>query len=232
MQTKVLRTGTNLIPRLNPNSLLTINDDFSNGELPAGSINGTLSSDGINTRHVRDLNTLITLQSKRIELANSAVNLNRFNIAWFSGTNTLTLPAILNVVVYKQDSAYFHFGFTDLSVPAEYWNPNYGIRIDNAELVSKRVASVNTSLSTSITANILYSLVLAIDASSSALYFEKTGSGLYTFKKSFSLSGHGSLIYPSVALTNASANAMYIEKFRMYKGSYESVAQLEALFPL
>lgn len=218
-QTKQL----NSTPRINPLDLFSVYDDFSNGDLEAGNLEGTFDLKN-NPRDVVDSNDKLYIQDSILQIKNSDVSSTKYIITY----GEYTLPILLNYVTdYQSQSGFLHIGFA--SSPAT--RPSYGIRIPSNNTIYKWENNVATSLGISAVINEKVSYVLSIDSGGSCTLYNKTPATLYSSVATFSLSGYTTK-YFGASFTNANSTPHLFYSIKLKEADFQSIGQLETLFPL
>lgn len=227
-QTRLLRESSNKIPKLNPLDLYSIYDDFSNGDLLTGSVDGSLDIKG-NTRTVRDVDSAISIEDSILNLLTTNTAARRCNIKINKDLSSSS-NVMINCVFKRTASSHFVFGFTDEEDPLEYYLPSDGLIIAIDDALYKRAARSDTALGTDFSNDDeKVSWVFHFNTTTLSWY-EKT-TGIYSLIDSFAVSP-SSPFYISLAVHSASPNAIEVYSLSAVETAYQSIGQLETLFPL
>lgn len=228
-QTGTQRNNRNILPELNSDSIYSIYDDYSNGDLTDGNVDGTNPILG-GARVMRHTQGEDVISNGILEVTNQDNISTKYNLYYSTAS---VLPSLMGWV-FTYPAGLFMVGITDLSTGTDYGRPEEALLITPAQALQKRVSNSNSNLGLTF-ASVGQKVGWVCRLSTGPImtwYQQVEGEAGYSLLTSYSVGASGSPFYMSCAWHSVSSTPFQIHKWRYVAKDYTSLGQLNTLFPL
>lgn len=224
-QIKTLRESLPKTPIVNPLDLYSVYDDYSNGDLALGSFAGT-DLKGSNRAKIENTNALEIADSV-LEVSNTTGNAALYNS---SVLQALSYPCMAHISFNLLATYELFWGVTnDISVR---YRPKDGLRL-NGTTWHKRVADSESTLSLTFDDyGERVGIVLVLPGDDTISFYYKNQTSIYSELASFAVTDYVVGFYVGASYRVFGATPGVIYKMSAVETAYQSIGQLEALFPL
>ena len=223
-QIKTLRESLPKTPIVNPLDLYSVYDDFSNGDLSLGSYAGTDLLG--NTRLKKEAVPAFSIVDSVLNVSNVTTVTSAFNLSY---NITLSFPCLINVVFNIDSGEGIYLGLTN-NIGSHYLPREALFILSTSDTYYTRKNLVDTNTTDSFpNFGTKTSWVIACTSGSMTAY-EKTDS-IYSELYTWTTTAYtDNTFYASVAFRSNTSDT--VNRIAVAETAYQSVGQLEALFPL